>query len=626
MSRRTSVNRRRAIILLIIAAVPLAIVAATLILLPGIELGPAVARRLEAQLGRTVTITSLRLIPRRSIRIELRDVRVANIDGGTAPAMATLGRLSAELDVLPLLRGRVVVRSIDVAGFSLLLERAADRRANWRFGTRGSPTETEADARASVPTILDLRLSDSEVTFRTTSGTMLRTVIATARGTAADASQPITLGADGSYNDVPIALRATLGSFDALRDAGVAFPVALEAVSGDTTLTFRGTSRHPLDADGLDGALALNAPTVATLLAIGGVDQSPPVSLTLSGHATRQDTLWRLTDIEGELDGAPFTGASLALTEGASGEPESIAATLAFTRLDFDKLLASPGGEGADDGPDMPLRVALAPDPLVTADISAEAFTYGRLQARDARLKGEIAPSRITLQELSLFGFGAQLSGRVDITPAGDGARLVAEAELRESDLDALRRSVGFGPLPVTGRVHGRLAMEAEGTALNEALRGADGTLVLGMSSGRIAREVIEMASTDVRALFRTAEGTTQVTCMLAVVVLRDGAGDVAPLHLRAGTGAVSGIATFDLNRRWLDLVIGSRRETTHTLALDIPVRVSGRFADLSFEPAAAGPEERAQQTGARHVAALPPSLRDTATGNACYRSAMGRR
>jgi hypothetical protein len=417
----------------------------------------------------------------------------------------------------------------------------------------------------------------------------------------------------------------TLGSFDSLRDAEAPYPVAFAAASRDTTLVFRGTSTIPLDADGLEGALTLTAPTVATVLALGGVAEAPPVGLMLTGHATRQGDRWALAGITGALDGAPFTGDSLALTEGAAGKPDAIAATLAFTRLDADRLLAAPGDENGG-GPDMPLRVALEPDPLVKADISAAAFTYGRLQARDARLRGEIAPSRITLEELSLFGFGAHLSGRVDIAPAGDGARLTAAGELRDSELDALRRSIGLGPLPVAGQLHGRALFVAEGTALNDALRGADGTLVLAMSRGSIAREVIELASTDIRALFRTAEGETAVRCMIAVVTLRDGAGSIAPLHLRAGTGAVSGIATFDLNRQSLDMVIGSRRETTHTLALDIPVRISGPFSDLSFAPAEAGPEERARALGARNVAALPDALRVEATRSACYRSAIGGR
>lgn len=616
-------SRRRTILLLLLAGVPLLLAASALLLLPRIELGPFVAGRLEAALGRPVAIGSLRLAAGRQLRVALRDGRIANIAGGTAPEMATLSSLDAELEVLPLLQGSIVVRRLDIAGFSLLLERAAGRVANWHFGDRRADDAPEADARAGVPTILALAITDSEVTFRTTSGAMLRSRVTVARGAAADATQPITLHAEGSYNAVALTVGMTLGSFDALRDAATPVPVSLEAISGDTTLTFRGTSTKPLDADGLDGALTLDAPRVATVLAIGGVGDAPPVGLTLAGQATRQGDRWRLADIAGELDGAPFTGDSLVLAEGEVSQPDAIAATLAFTRLDFDRLLGAPDRKGSD-APDLTLRVVLAPDPLVTADISATAFTYGRLQARDARLRGEIAPSRITLEELTFFGFGAHLSGRVDITPEGEGARLAAEAELRDSELDALRRSIGLGPLPVSGRLHGRLTMVASGTTLNAALRDADGTLVLAMSGGSIAREVIEMASTDIRALFRTAAGTTQVTCMLAIVVLRDGVGDVAPLHLRAGTGAVSGIAAYDLKRQWLDLVIGSRRETTHTLALDIPVRISGPFADLSFEPASAGPEERARALGARNIASLPATLRDAAMRSACYRSAIG--
>lgn len=616
-------SRRLAIVLALLVSLPLIAIAAAVALIPGIELGPAVARQLEARLGRPVSIASLRVMPGRSVRIAIRDARIGNVDGGSAPTMVTLGGLYAEVDVLPLLRGRVVISGIDLDGLTLLLERTAERRANWHFGAPAAMPATDRQARASMPTILALRVSKSEVVFRTTRGTVLRTAVTTLHATAADATQPIVLDAEGSYNAAPITLRARLGSFAVLRDARAPFPIALDAASGDAVLGFRGTSRHPLDLDGLDGTLSLHASTLDTLFALLGAGEAPPVALALSGHATRQGDAWHLGDILGELAGAPFTGTSLALTEGVAGRPDAVAASLAFTHLDLDRLLGPSAGKGADTGPDLKLRVVLAPDPLVSADISAASFTYGRLQARDARLRGEIAPSRITLEELALFGLGAHLSGRVDVTPAGEGARLVAEARLHDSELDALRRSVGLGPLPVTGRIHGRLAITAEGTALNEALRGADGMLVLAMTGGHVAREVIEMASTDIRALFRTARGTTPITCMLAIVTLRDGAGEVAPFYLRAGTGAVTGIAAFDLKRQWLDLVIASRRDTTHTLALDLPVRISGRFADLAYEPAAAGPEERGRALGRRAVAALPPALREAAAGNACYRPSL---
>ena len=145
-------------------------------------------------------------------------------------------------------------------------------------------------------------------------------------------------------------------------------------------------------------------------------------------------------------------------------------------------------------------------------------------------------------------------------------------------------------------------------------------TVVLAMVGGDIARKAIETASLDSRALFRTALGTTPLACLLGVVDIRAGQGNASPLGIRAETGTISGFAHFDLHKKYLDLIIGSHRETTNFFALDVPVRVSGRFDNPNIAPARWSRVGRARIANAKaNVAALPPALRDFALRNPCY-------
>jgi hypothetical protein len=138
---------------------------------------------------------------------------------------------------------------------------------------------------------------------------------------------------------------------------------------------------------------------------------------------------------------------------------------------------------------------------------------------------------------------------------------------------------------------------------------------------GSIAREVIEMGSTDVRLLFRTPRGSTPITCLLGIVDMRGGRGELAPLRVRAGTGTIAGLASFDLNRHWVDLAVGSQSETTGFFALDVPVRISGSFADPTIRPAQWSGEGRARLAAPDRVAPLPPELRAYAQRNPCFRA-----
>ena len=78
-------------------------------------------------------------------------------------------------DLLPLLHGLVVLRQVEAEGLSLLLERTADKRRNWRFhgdpAGPSAPFAPEPPDRSGLPLLLDLRLTRADIVFRTSSGT-----------------------------------------------------------------------------------------------------------------------------------------------------------------------------------------------------------------------------------------------------------------------------------------------------------------------------------------------------------------------------------------------------------------------------------------------------------------------
>lgn len=610
-------SRRSKIILGILVGLPLLALLAAMVVVPRIELGPTVAARATAALGREVTVASLRVSPGLSIGVALRGARLANIEGGTRPAMAEVASLDATIDLLPLLRGEVVLRDAAADGFVLYLERAPGRRANWHFGERPPAPATPAPPdRSGLPMVHALRLTRSEVVFRTTSGNELRTALDEVTLAAAALDQPAALRAAGSYNAVPLALEAALGSIATLRDASVPFPMTLNATAEGTRLRFEGTSTDPLNVDGMDGRLTLTATSPQAILAMAGAEGGPALPVEVAGKFTRQGDVWRLAEAQGKLDGGDFTAPLLELTEGNAGQPDAVVAQMAFARLDLERLVGDPGG--SEGGPDAALAVPARPDPLIRAEVTAREFVHPAISGTEASVKAQVAPSRITLETHFVTSFGARFGAAGEAVPAARGARIAADFELRDADVDGLRRAFGVHSVPVTGRMSVDAALTLEAATASAARRNARISAVASIVNGSISREVIEMASTDIRALFRTSQGMTRVTCLLAAVDVNSGRGEAAPLRIRAGTGTIAGLATFDLNRKRLDLVIGSERASTDFFALDIPVRVSGSFADPSIEPARWSREGRARlERGG--MAPLPPNLMEIARRNTCF-------
>ncbi len=613
--------KRFAAIALGLVALLAAVGVAAFFVVGRVDLGPWAARRASAALGgRAVAVGALHVVPGRWIAVDLQGLRIDNLPGGTRPAIATLDRLTAEVDALSLLHGPAVVRTLRIEGLSVLLERLADRTKNWRFGPDMPHPETPQPGppdRSWLPTLLDAQVRRSEVVFRTSGGTALVTKLDDATIRTASAEQPVQLAVDGAYHGAPIQLKAELQPIAVLRDASVPYGTALHFASGDTTLDFDGTMTAPSDLDGARGVLSLSAPTPGPLSAIAGVGSGIDAALNLSGPFEHEGDLWRLTKAAGALNNGAVSDAALRLQEGGAGRPDDVSVEATFDRLDLDKLLGA--GRGGGDT-DVSLAIDRSPDTLLAVRLAARQAGYGGVTATDARLAAALTPGRLAVSDLSMTYAGARATASGAVEAAGGGGRVSLGVSVANADVQTLRRLLGSGPVPLLGRLEMQAAAQSDAATLNAAVRAADVSAVVSMTGGSIARNVVEMASTDVRLLFRRARGMTPVSCLLGVLIMRGGAGTVSPLRVRAAEGTVAGNGTFDLYRRRIDMTIGSEAASTSAFALDVPVRISGSLADPSVRPARWSAAGHAQLASADTTAALPPALRQAAQRNPCSR------
>lgn len=561
---------------------------ATFLLLAHIDLARFVAARATSSLGRAVSITSLHVTPGRWLTVDVQGVSVANKSGGTRDQMARLARLTAEVEVTSLIWGPANIRRLEIDGLSVLLEHVSDDSANWRRGQAGpQPAKSAAgpDDRSWFPTLRDVHFQDSEIIDRTSSGAQIRVGLDDGRIQAATSDAPVRLDVRGAYQDIPVTLMADLQSIMAFRDAATPYGTDIHLNAGDTALRFQGTMTRPLDADGAEGTLTLHAPTIATLLVAMGVGDVVRSSLDLSGRLTRADTLWTLADAAGTLNTSAFATSVLRLTDGGRGHADSVEVDLRFDRLTVDPLLVRSRGQ---EGP--PLTVDPEPDPRLRAKLTAREIRYLDYEASDLGLTAAIIPGRVDVDELTMLAYGGQVKATAHAMTAGAGNHVSAQASLTGVDIQRLSRGIGTGDLPLAGRLDTEMLAEATGANLPAALRAAHVSAVISMRGGTLSRDVLEAASVDLRRLFRTPKGVTSVSCLLGVVDLRAGVGTLEPLRIRTAAGTLAGQGRFDLNRRQLDLLIGSQSATTSDFALDVPFRISGSFDHPDVRPSSGKP------------------------------------
>jgi AsmA family protein len=597
-------------ILLGTVAMLLILALAAVLVVHSIDWKPRLERYASEALGRRVTVGGFAIGWSRPLALDLTDVGIANADWGSAPDMLGIARLSARLDLAPLLQTRLRFQRLALDGVELLLERNADGAANWRFdkaGARGGSFVLVPHSRGEFPTLLEAELQDAHLTYRRPSARELRLDIATLAIAAPDESGAAHLELTGAYDGKRASLVADTDGFTTLRDATVPFATNITLSSGASRLAFAGSMMKPLDFDGVAGRLSIAADQTGDLLAFFGAKLALAAGLDGEGDFSREGERWQLQSARGRLAGNAYEG-ELLLNEAPRGQPDDLGLSLRFADLDLRPLVGDVGNG--------PVDITLDPHPgaNLTLDLAARRVLYGKMAFADVRLRAGSAPARITVEELAMGLLGGRFTAAGKAETAGRGTALSLQLALDGAQAGEIARLFGGAPDDIAGPVAARASVQATGATLDGALRQNTGPIIISMRKGRIARALIEHASTDLLSLFRKGLGSLPISCALASVELRNGRFAVNPLLLRTADTAVRATGLVDALRRALDLEISARGGTS-LLALNVPVRIAGRFDRLTVQPAIGS---GAGATGRGPRQHLSPEMADFLKRNAC--------
>ncbi len=577
----------------------LAVLVGGLFAITRLNLGALASHYLSVRLDRKITIGALHLKLGNSLLVEVRGVSLANVKGGTQPEMVTLAYLKAEIAPWTILSGPMVVNRLSVDGAEILLEHGAQDRPNWRFGMH-APKLPKTQGRKLLPALLDGHFHNVAINYRTSGGNMLRTRLNDITVSAPAPDKPASLVGDGSYNGIALHADIQLPPFS-IETKAPTLPVSFKLTSGTASLAFQGTATDPLDADGLDGRMTLDAPNPGELMALAGFARPIAVPLTLAGRFSRNDTLWRLAEGVGTLDG-DMLKADLKMQEGAKHQPDAVTIDAGFGHLDIGAFAPA-----ADPQPPGQMSLLVDPEPGVTVDahIAAGHIRYRTIQGEDFDLKAKLAPGLLAVEQVAAKIAGGSAQSRVTVTRDGDKGVVDFDGSLDQVDAAGLARLMGWGPPPAGGPVSSRVGGNMTGATLAEARDANRIFAVLSMGNGTFDRKLVGMASTDIRSFLGGQKGLSQLSCLIAVLDLKDGIGSIAPLRIRTADGTIVGGGTYDARRDAIDVTIGTQRSTTSFFALDVPVRISGPLSNFAIKPAL-GASLGASAAG--NPGALPPA------------------
>ncbi|MCX7890764.1 MAG: AsmA family protein [Burkholderiales bacterium] len=559
-----------------------------------------IAARASAALGRPVALEgALQVRLARVAEFRVGAMRVLNPPGFAAPEFASLRDARIEVDLLGLLRRRIVLPAVEASDVRVRLARAADGRANWTFGDADAAPRAPAVTRATIA-VERVALNGLTVEYHdATSGTHRRIELDALTG-AGGTNEPITVAARGTAAGGARYEAALTGGPARLLGADSRWPFAIDLGFGGTRVHAAGSVA--LDTPDAELEFGAGTDSVADVQALVGTQLPSFGAAAAAGRASVRPGAIDLADLRGVAGGAAFSGR---LSLDASGARTRASGELAIAALDLRPFLRDPAADARRPfGYDDLAGNATALRTLVPVDL-ALALRVGRLagvdlDVRDATLElvadagGARAPMAVTVADVAFTGLArldtAGAVPEVSLELGAQDARLAALA-LQATGLEGIEGSIE------------RMALRANGR----------GETVGDVARGLAARLELERA----RLSYGSFAGGRPVGVALDTLVLEAPQGG----RLRgAARGTLLGKpASFTLRGRELPRIL---RDGVLPLELDVAgagaqARIEARAAPsgaaLAFRADAARSGDLAEWLGFAPQSALPVALRGDA-------------
>lgn len=534
----------------------------------------------------------LNLFPWPSLRAAR--VAVANPPWAKEPHLLQADLVRADLELLPLLAGKVRISSLALDGVKAELEVGEDGAVSWELEPESGAKapEAHADVPDDALQIATVHIRNARIVHREKRESSEPWLVEEARVESAPGHRDVRVDARLSRHGRALHVKARFDDLSALGNKGAA--TAGEALFdwGDARIEARG--RLPLDKalGGMDVDAVLDAKSLQGLLAFFGFERGKTAPLQVSLKAVEDKGQVALRGIEAKLGALAVSGGGRIST----GE-KKVYASLRTERLDWLKALADAGGTIRPKRRDGQIFHA---DPVAwralgvlggmegSADLRIGTLKLGNgLELGNVKTKATFGDGRLTLEPFAAEMLGGAGQGSL----AFDSRRKAVRFELDGENLLLERwfRERG-SKVPFTGgpmKVEARLSLA--GATYRELASSVTGNVRLRMGKGVWdSKRVGEAEEVMVRALHPSEDQAMEMQCAAADLDFKDGRAsgkDIVGARSDVSQLLTSGFV--DLREETLDLrgKVYSRSGSRIGLAsIASEVQVGGRLAKPTMQ------------------------------------------
>ncbi|MBL8709420.1 MAG: AsmA family protein [Rhodospirillaceae bacterium] len=547
-----------------------------------------VASQVKAATGRDLVLAGnvevgLSLTP----RVTVEQVTFRNAEWGTDPTMLRFGKLTAEVELLPLLSDQIVIRRLILSDADILLETNAADIGNWVMDSGASG----GGATAPLPHIGEITLEKLSLRYRNgVTGAAQRLDIDHLVARSDGPGGAITFALKATGDNQPIQVEGTLGALS--RFARGPLPLDLKGSLGALTFAVKGEIREPAALDGIALDLSLAAPMPVT---IAGVTLPGAGPYRLAGNLSGEDGAFQLRGASGVVGESDFTG-ELAFRPGE--ERPYLGLRLASTKLNSKDFGLEPVLSGPDKGPSDGRAFSAEPwviPPLdfLDADIAwtAQEFNHGPYPLKNASIELALAAGKLTLTSVT----GNLVDGRFSAAGTLDSMQspppLLARLRADEVAAGPLLETMGLASVLTSKNANLEVELAGPAGSLRSLMAGANGHVTFEAGRGQLQNDFVRLLFADLFSLisFGGSNDASQVNCLAARFRIENGIAVSRGIVLDTPGATVLGSGQIDLGQERLALHLDTQSKQVNLANLAVPMNVGGTFTDPSVTPDALG-------------------------------------
>lgn len=553
--------------------------------------------------------------------LSARQASLANVEGGRAPALASIERVAIGVEIMPLIRRRaIVVRELVLEAPRIALEVDAEGQPNWILQPEAPPGAPPPGQPIETPDQLALRdvhVRNGEVSYYDARRNSGWTVTALTLNTAMrNLDQPVSFDGELTYAEQAVSFEARVDAPRAViagRQTGVEASVASELVTASLS------GQLAAGTGAFAGQVEATGPSLRRMLAwlVAPIAQGYGLeAFTVSGTLTTAPNEIAFENASMSIDA--IRGRGDFVLQQSRNKPY-VSGRLELFEVDVNPYLASatrPAAQTAE-------IAAAAAAPTRTLDVrtapSDAPFDFTGLQAINADLELTTGPFKLqqmraqrtqlalvindgflaaTIHRLEMYGGTGR--GRLEFDARTPDVRLVQELVADGVDAQAFMTDA-FGFSNLSGRTELNINVRTQGRTQSALIRGLDGRVSFELVSGELRGVDLGGVATTIRRALNNdliqPNARTPLTGMSATFYIADGVMGSDSLSFNTPDLRLRGLGVIDLSTRALDL-----RLVPQNAVLAIPFRIHGPWDRIGYAGDLNGEARRALEPRVRAI------------------------